>query len=148
MLAPPPQASTAAVAVLAPPASAAVLAPPPQASTAAVEVAAPQEAEAAPALEQAVEAPQESNQAPPALQQAGAAPQESTQVVAVNAVATPLRSVSGSATGVHSGGPTEDILQFKFCLEELGSDLVEGLMCGHVFHTACIHTWTDFIRIP
>ena len=47
-----------------------------------------------------------------------------------------------------SGGPTEEILECKFCLSEYGSDPVEGLLCGHVFHTACIHRWMEISHKP
>ena len=42
-----------------------------------------------------------------------------------------------------SGGPTEEILECKLCWSEFGSDPVEALVCGHVFHTDCIHQWMD-----
>ena len=42
-----------------------------------------------------------------------------------------------------SGGLTEVTSECKFCLSEFGSDPVEGLMCGHVFRTDCIHKWMD-----
>ena len=42
-----------------------------------------------------------------------------------------------------SGGQTEAINECKFCLSEFGSDPVEALVCGHVFHTDCIHKWMD-----
>ena len=47
-----------------------------------------------------------------------------------------------------SGGPIEEIIECKFCLSEFGSDPVEGLLCGHTFHTACIHKWMDISRKP
>ena len=47
-----------------------------------------------------------------------------------------------------SGGLTEVINECKFCLSEFGSDPVEGLLCGHVFHTACINRWMEVTRKP
>ena len=47
-----------------------------------------------------------------------------------------------------SGGPTEEILGCKFCLSEFGSDPVEGLLCGHVFHTDCINRYMEITCKP
>ena len=47
-----------------------------------------------------------------------------------------------------SGGLTEVTSECKLCLSEFGSDPVEALVCGRVFHTACIHKWMDISRKP
>ena len=45
-----------------------------------------------------------------------------------------------------SGGLTEVTSECKFCLSEFGSDPVEALVCGHVFHTDCINRWMEVTR--
>ena len=35
------------------------------------------------------------------------------------------------------------MIECKLCCSEFGSDPVEGLLCGHVFHTDCIHKLMD-----
>ena len=81
-------------------------------------------------------APQQAETAP-ALQQAVAAPQESTQALAVNA---------DGQVQPPSGGPTEYILECTLRCFEFGSDPVESSVCGHVFHTDCIKRWMEVTR--
>ena len=47
-----------------------------------------------------------------------------------------------------SGGQAGELNECKFCLSEFGSDPVEGLLCGHVFHTDCIHKWMEVSLKP
>ena len=45
-----------------------------------------------------------------------------------------------------SGGPTSYSLECKLCCSESGSDPVDALVCGHVFHTDCISRWMEVTR--